>query len=1362
MADLFEIGKSGVQSYRRALGVTGQNIANANTEGYNRRDAQLAEVSATQGDILSVSDQAGLGVRVENIRRAFDDLIVTKTNTANSSFENARAANEKLQSVERILLPGDYSVASYLQKFFDGLNAVHQAPTDHGARQLVIEYGELLADGVVSLANGLENLKNDLRAEAKSVAEMVNVTVNGLLEVQKKLISSGGSGAASNALLDQRDLLIQKLSGYVGISTLYGERGAVNISLGPNNGKEKLLDLFDTQQLVIDDTKSELGFALQKGSAVSSTTQVINGYLAGLTKASDAIDETLKQLDNLTQKLIQDFNNTHRNGLTLNGDQGRDLFSLGTHDIIAEPNNTKNFDVLVSQGQLSVSRELVYVEKSTSFVDVSNGDTFSLLDNHLTIDQGVLHFTDVPNDGDTIYVQPSDNISKSLKFVIDHPGDIAASSSFEINRNLDNIGEGSLSATKKSAGNSANLVDIKDIFNNDLNPVTAQSFRSKVIASTIPPEVDEIEFLVTEKQASARFVLSESEIALLPSKTLSFDGVDFKLSGENQANWNNLEELANGLNEGSIRGQRTNGATTSISELGLIASANESTLSFTQKRSVAQFELVELVGMTSAEFTDPKPSAGNVYVFSRDGRQIAGAALSETQIQEFMSPDNGFFDDAEYRAEYLNSNFLGTTVAGRETDLSYQFTLPASGNTKQIIANRYFPNPESNQGISSSLNIHGFDLWIGDQNPAVARQVISVEPGLMATDAKEKLDNVLSKFGISAFVSNKVRASLNPDLQSPATISFGLKNQDGSYSDISVSLSNNNLSNLVDQINLLSEKTGIVAALTNSNSEFTLEHTNGDEIVISDFEITGSAAPENGSLYLQKLATSGAPIHNAYNFLRNGDSTRISGEIMLQSSASFSASVTQYAQQDLPVFEPASTANHSTFVTENLSMTGDRSSLSFDFAHDLFENAVNDFSASGYIADATLTLEINGTPFEADIANLSDKTSRGIASEIVAQYRSSKEINLLAEIEFSGSSLNSPEVIEFEFEGEKYRVSIELPGGDVNRLEEAEIVWIGDGAHRFTSSLLAQDNGYKFQFGARDGVPTAEIMRFNTINASANITQKLTGPGDEIILSGTLLTEVERENLDEFRRTTSATTTRATASEFGLELYDCKGYYIETRSSLISSVKSHIKLQNLPTEELIVLFDNASTSNFSVKHTSSPILEQENRDLIVKSTDSELGIVEILDAATRQSLATRIIDVDGKFSALGFDFELGGTTVTGDEFEVQYAAGGDANSDNMLSLLALSDYNSETGSGEFNQIFKQMVAGLGMEVKSSQITRDAAENARQSILELKDEFSGVNLDTEAANLMEQQQAYQALARVLSTARDLLNTLMEVI
>lgn len=136
----------------------------------------------------------------------------------------------------------------------------------------------------------------------------------------------------------------------------------------------------------------------------------------------------------------------------MDGGQGRDLFSVGTHETFTEPNNTNNFDVFVSQGKVTVTRELVYVQKSNSFIDISNGDMFSLADNQVVVDQGVLQFSDVPYDGDMIYLQPADNISKSLKFEIDHPEDIAASSSFIIDKNLDNVGEGSLFATKKSSG----------------------------------------------------------------------------------------------------------------------------------------------------------------------------------------------------------------------------------------------------------------------------------------------------------------------------------------------------------------------------------------------------------------------------------------------------------------------------------------------------------------------------------------------------------------------------------------------------------------------------------------------------------------------------------------------------------------------------------------------------------------------------------------------------------------------------------------------------------------------------------------------------------------------------------------------
>ena len=81
----------------------------------------------------------------------------------------------------------------------------------------------------------------------------------------------------------------------------------------------------------------------------------------------------------------------------------------------------------------------------------------------------------------------------------------------------------------------------------------------------------------------------------------------------------------------------------------------------------------------------------------------------------------------------MNANFLGSSVKGRDVDLSYQFTLPASGNTSSNISQSYF----SESGISSSLKQQGFDIWIGETDTDAAKQVISIDPGLMATDATE-------------------------------------------------------------------------------------------------------------------------------------------------------------------------------------------------------------------------------------------------------------------------------------------------------------------------------------------------------------------------------------------------------------------------------------------------------------------------------------------------------------------------------------------------------------------------------------------------------------------------------------------------
>jgi flagellar hook-associated protein 1 FlgK len=92
----------------------------------------------------------------------------------------------------------------------------------------------------------------------------------------------------------------------------------------------------------------------------------------------------------------------------------------------------------------------------------------------------------------------------------------------------------------------------------------------------------------------------------------------------------------------------------------------------------------------------------------------------------------------------------------------------------------------------------------------------------------------------------------------------------------------------------------------------------------------------------------------------------------------------------------------------------------------------------------------------------------------------------------------------------------------------------------------------------------------------------------------------------------------------------------------------------------------------------------------------------------------------------------------------------------------LGDLNTRTGLGGFSTEFSALVTQTGAQTRAAEIGRDAAEARRDAAVELEAEYSGVNLDDEAARLLEQQQAYQALARVLRTASDLLDTLLNAI
>ena len=65
MPSLFDIGKSGLQAYRQSLAVTGQNIANVNTDGFKKREVGLEDVMSAKEITHEIYDKTIEGTLIQ-------------------------------------------------------------------------------------------------------------------------------------------------------------------------------------------------------------------------------------------------------------------------------------------------------------------------------------------------------------------------------------------------------------------------------------------------------------------------------------------------------------------------------------------------------------------------------------------------------------------------------------------------------------------------------------------------------------------------------------------------------------------------------------------------------------------------------------------------------------------------------------------------------------------------------------------------------------------------------------------------------------------------------------------------------------------------------------------------------------------------------------------------------------------------------------------------------------------------------------------------------------------------------------------------------------------------------------------------
>lgn len=330
------IGTRGMMASQLGMDVTGQNIANADVEGYSRKRLNMA--AAYRRD--EYFGQMGFGVEVINIERVRDEFIDQQIRGQNKEVGYYEEIDHTLEAVENIITePSDTGIMHFINQFFDSWENLANNPADIAARTMVRTNGEILTNVFHNVSSELRDLRRTRNDEISNKVEEVNELVNEIFNLNKEIAAVEIKNQHANDSRDRRDLLLKKLSKIIDIQVIENDIGQVTVTTAGNI----IVSPVDVQELEITSTVftrqdgtnySDIGIRFNKSKRPYIPT---GGEIKGLFDSRDIhIPEYEGWLDTLAVGLVEKVNAQHVLGYNLMGYNGFYLFDTqvtGASDI---------------------------------------------------------------------------------------------------------------------------------------------------------------------------------------------------------------------------------------------------------------------------------------------------------------------------------------------------------------------------------------------------------------------------------------------------------------------------------------------------------------------------------------------------------------------------------------------------------------------------------------------------------------------------------------------------------------------------------------------------------------------------------------------------------------------------------------------------------------------------------------------------------------------------------------------------------------------------------------------------------------------------------------------------------------------
>lgn len=463
MSSILNIGISGLNAAQVALSTVSNNIANASTSGYSEESVVQSEAIGQTNSRYTI----GSGVDVTAVQRAYSQYLTSAVWNSNSSLQNATTTNT-LTSTLNSLLSNSGNLQTALDNFYSGFNNVANSPNSSSVRQAALGSASSLTSVYNTLGQQLSQQSTQVNQQIGNTVSSINNLASQIAKLNGQITQASTNGDP-NALLDQRDTLVQQLAGLTGVSAVTGSDGSISVytsagstlvsgtqsyglSSGANQYDVNSTDVFDS-------------------SGNDITSQMSGGTLGALINyRSNVLAPAQNALGQSAIALASSVNGQQAAGLDLNGQQGQAMFSVASPAVLPSSKNSSGGATVSASvsdvSQLTTSDYLLrYTGTGTGTngwsLSTTSGQNVALTANSngtLSADGLTFSVSGTAQTGDSYEIEPTRNAAASLSVSMTDPNGIAAAAALTASAGTGNTGTGKVGTVSVTNSSNSNLL----------------------------------------------------------------------------------------------------------------------------------------------------------------------------------------------------------------------------------------------------------------------------------------------------------------------------------------------------------------------------------------------------------------------------------------------------------------------------------------------------------------------------------------------------------------------------------------------------------------------------------------------------------------------------------------------------------------------------------------------------------------------------------------------------------------------------------------------------------------------------------------------------------------------------------------